>query len=109
MLQLAKNRDDFGVELARALTFDFAHGVGGRPGEFVGANVGEGVEHVGDGDDAAFDGDFLALSAVRITRSVKAFVVGEGDGARDFQERRAALGKQLRADFAVAFHGAEFA
>ena len=71
-----------------------------REGLLVGAARAEGVEHVGDRDDATDERDVFALEAERIAGAVPAFVVRERDGAGHVENvatsRLPGCGRRLR-------------
>ena len=68
-----------GIECAAFLVQDHPHGslVGERL--FVAALTGQGVVHIGQGDDLRADGDVIALEAVRVAPAIPALMVPAGD------------------------------
>ena len=61
MTNFTEGFDDLWIELSSALALDFGPGFVQRPGFFVGTFVGEGIEDIGNSDDAAFDGNVFLL------------------------------------------------
>ena len=70
----------------------------------VAALAAEGVVVVGEHDDAADDGDLVALEAAGITRAVPMFVVGYGDVPSHFEEAGVGAFEELGTAKGVAFH-----
>ena len=73
-------------------------------GRFVGPLAGEGVEDIGEGDDASLDGDGFADQAVGIAGPVPSFVVGERDQATEPEQLGVRSGEDLAADRRVLPH-----
>ena len=71
---------------------------------FVATLAAEGVVVVGEHDDAAGDGDLVAVEAAGITRAVPMFVVGYGDVPGHFEEAGVRAFKELGTAKGVAFH-----
>ena len=71
-----------GIERAAFSVQDHPHGslVGERL--FVAALTGQGVVHIGQGDDLRADGDVIALEAVRVAPAIPA-LRGGGKWAKD--------------------------
>jgi len=75
-----------------------------RPGRLVAAPAGQGVEDVGQGHDAALQGDVQTGELVGVSRSVPLLVVGEGHdgGLADHGDIRAL--QDPCSDDGVGFH-----
>ena len=71
---------------------------------FVATLAAEGVVVVGEHDDAAGDGDLVALEAAGITRAIPVFVVGYSDVPGHFEEAGVGAFKELSTAKCVAFH-----
>ena len=71
-----------GIERAAFPVQDHPHG--GLVGErlFVAALTGQGVVHIGQGDDLRADGDVIALEAVRVAPAIPALRGGGKMGKR---------------------------
>ena len=77
------------------------------PCGLIRADKGEGVEAVGDGDDAAYFGDLVFAQFVGVSGAVPFFVVGECDGMSREEARRRILrgaGDDLGAEGGVALN-----
>ncbi len=53
---------------------------------FVAALTGQGVVHIGQGDDLRADGDVIALEAVRVAPAIPALMVPAGDVVGGLQQ-----------------------
>ena len=75
-----------GIERAAFPVQDHPHGslVGERL--FVVALTGQGVVHIGQGDDLRADGDVIALEAVRVAPAIPALMVPAGDVVGGLQQ-----------------------
>lgn len=75
-----------GIECAAFPVQDHPHG--GLVGErlFVAALTGQGVVHIGQGDDLRADGDVIALEAVRVAPAIPALMVPAGDVVGGLQQ-----------------------
>jgi hypothetical protein len=99
---LVEGVDDGGVELDTVESPDLRCGIVDRPRVLVGASVGEGVEHIGERDDAGRERNPLAFQSVRVAVPVPAagrisMSGGQGGGTEEVWscvafERRAAVG-----------------
>lgn len=75
-----------GIERAAFPVQDHPHG--GLVGErlFVAALTGQGVVHIGQGDNLRADGDVIALEAVRVAPAIPALMVPAGDVVGGLQQ-----------------------
>lgn len=75
-----------GIERTAFPVQDHPHG--GLVGErlFVAALTGQGVVHIGQGDDLRADGDVIALEAVRVAPAIPALMVPAGDVVGGLQQ-----------------------
>ena len=75
-----------GIERAAFPVQDHPHGslVGERL--FVAALTGQGVVHIGQGDDLRADGDVIALEAVRVAPAIPALMMPAGDVVGGLQQ-----------------------
>ena len=93
-----------GVELGAApVAHDLErrlHGIGAT----VDPVAREGIEHIGDGGDAAFDRDRIAGEAVRVSAAVVALVMGEGDACSEVEQLRSRAGEDAMTDRGVLLH-----
>jgi hypothetical protein len=88
---LVEGVDDGGVELDTPESPDLRSGIVDRPRVLVGASVGEGVEHIGERDDAGRERNPLAFQSVRVAVPVPPFVVAERDLFRELENRVCAV------------------
>src|SRR5581483_11431052 len=95
---------DPGVEVLAAQAKNLGHGGLEGPRLLVGADVGEGVEHVRHGDDPPARRYPLAAQAARVAGAVPALVVVERDLLPGAQHDRAAAGEDARPDRRVPAH-----
>src|ERR1700693_1930706 len=72
---LQKNLDDLGIELAAGPCLDFFAGFGESSGGTVGAIGDDGVESIGDGEDARAQRNFGAPEAARIAGTIEMLLV----------------------------------
>ncbi len=83
----AEGFDDLGVELVAFLASRFPAAPDRSARVPVRAAVRQGVEDVGDGDDAGGKGDGVAFEAVQVAAAVPALVMREGDLFGGLQDR----------------------
>ena len=85
-LDLGEAFQQKGIECAAFPVQDHPHGslVGERL--FVAALTGQGVVHIGQGDDLRADGDVIALEAVRVAPAIPALMVPAGDVVGGLQQ-----------------------
>jgi hypothetical protein len=69
--------------------------------------VGEGVEYVGDRDDARRERYGLGVDPARVAGAIPALVVTQGDLLGHLQQREVASGKHGRSDTRVGLHPLE--
>lgn len=97
VVTLDEGVDDEGVKLGAAFADDFGDGDVGVESFSVGTVAGHGVEGVGHGDDASFEGDGVAGQCLGVSFAVVSFVMAQ------------AIGNQGAQVFGVAQHaGAAF-
>src|SRR6185312_15858611 len=79
--------DDFGVELVTAATGDLKAGLGEVTSLAVGAIGSNGVEGIGDGEDARAERNLLSAKTARVAGAVVGFLMRVDDLGRLTQER----------------------
>src|ERR1700687_977611 len=72
-----EKRDDVAIELGVGATLEFGEGLGGGASFLVGAVAGDGVEGVGNGDDAGTQRNVFAGEPVWIAGAIEKFVMVE--------------------------------
>lgn len=97
-------REYMWVERDARLFLHMCEGFVDGPSVFVGANGGECIKAVGDGDDATYFGDIEARELVGVPRAVPFFVVCLGDDLSHLNNGGLGVGKELSAAFGVGFH-----
>lgn len=91
------------------LVRDVCQGLVHRPGALVGADRGQGIEHIGDRHHACGQRNGRAAQAQRVTAAVPLLVVGQGDGACQLQDAVLVRTDDLGANRRVLAHDLPFA
>ncbi len=96
--------EDDRVEMGAAAVAHHGEGLLDRKRGPIGPVAREGVEHVGDGRDPAFERYVLPVQSTRIAGAVVALVVGERDRGGEVEQLRAGVAQHLVADLGVLLH-----
>lgn len=74
-----KHLDNFGIELRTSTTLYFLASMRHRKGPAIGAVAQNGIESIGDRDDACPEWNLFTPQSPWIARAIEAFLVGEND------------------------------
>lgn len=100
---------DFGVEDGVSSCCDERKSGFGFDGAAVGARGADGIEGVGKGDDACFDGDFVAGNAGGVATAVPSFVMVADDQSCGLDQGGAFASDQAKSGGCVTSNGFDFA